>query len=80
MTAQTWIVFGVLGVTVALFAWDKLRLDLVALLALMTLLVAGVLEPEEALAGFADPLVLIIAGLFVVGGGLLPTAPTTTMN
>lgn len=80
MTAQTWIVFGVLGVTVALFAWDKLRLDLVALLALMTLLVASVLEPEEALAGFADPLVLIIAGLFVVGGGLLPTAPTTTMN
>jgi len=39
----------------------------------MTLLVVGVLEPAEALAGFADPLVLIIAGLFVVGGGLLRT-------
>lgn len=73
MTWETWFVFGVLGVTVALFALDKLRLDLVALLALMALLVAGVLSPAEALAGFADPLVLIIAGLFVVGGGLLRT-------
>ena len=73
MTAQTWTVFAVLLATVALFATDRLRLDLVALLSLLALLLAGVLTVSEGLAGFADPLVLIIAGLFVVGGGLFRT-------
>ena len=37
---------------------------------ILTLLFAGVLTPAEALAGFADPVVLMIAGLFVVGGAI----------
>jgi di/tricarboxylate transporter len=73
MTTEMGIVFGVLAVTIALFTTDWLRLDLVALLAVLALMLTGVLEPKEALAGFADPLVLIIAGLFVVGAGLFRT-------
>ena len=51
MGFETWFVFGVLGATIVLFAADKLRLDLVALLALMTLLVARVLTPEMPAPG-----------------------------
>ena len=42
-------VFVVLAVTVALFVWGKLPSDLVALLALMALLLAGILNPDASL-------------------------------
>jgi di/tricarboxylate transporter len=67
------IVFALLAVTVALFVSDRMRLDLVALMSLLALTLTGILTPEEAVAGFSDPVVLIIAGLFVVGGGLFHT-------
>lgn len=67
------IVFGVLALTMILFASDRLRLDVIALLALLALLLTGILTPAEALAGFSDPIVLIIAGLFIVGAGLFQT-------
>lgn len=73
MTPDVLIVFGILAATIALFISDRLRLDLVAVLALLALLLTGILTPAEALAGFSDPIVLIIAGLFVVGGGLFQT-------
>ena len=73
MGTDTLLVFVILGVTVALFVSDRLRLDLVALMSLLALLLTGILTPAQALAGFADPLVLMIAGLFVVSTGLFQT-------
>ncbi|HMQ29651.1 MAG TPA: SLC13 family permease [Chloroflexaceae bacterium] len=73
MTPETLIVFGILAATVALFLSDRLRLDVVALLALLALTLSGILTPAEALAGFGDPLVLTIAGLFVVGAAIFQT-------
>ena len=73
MGTDTLLVFVILGVTVALFVSDRLRLDLVALMSLLALLLTGILTPPQALAGFADPLVLMIAGLFVVSTGLFQT-------
>ncbi|HEY54613.1 MAG TPA: SLC13 family permease [Caldilineae bacterium] len=67
------IVFAILAVTIALFLSDRFRLDLIALLAVLGLILSGVLTTDEALAGFSNDTVLIIAGLFVVGGGLLRT-------
>ncbi len=79
MTASAIVVFAILAVTIGLFVADRLRLDLVALLALLALLIHGALLPEQGLslaqglAGFSNPVVLMIAGLFVVGGGLFQT-------
>lgn len=67
------LVFAILAVTIILFVSDKLRLDLIALMSLLALSLTGVLTPKEALAGFADPLVIMIAGLFVVSGGMFQT-------
>ncbi len=64
---------AVLTAVVALFASDRVRLDVAALLGLLALAVGGVLDPGDALAGFADPLTIMIAGLFVVGAGLVRT-------
>jgi len=62
-----------LAVTIILFAGEFLRLDLVALLVVLALMLSKVLTPGEAVAGFGDPLILLIAGLFVVGEGLFRT-------
>jgi di/tricarboxylate transporter len=73
MPNETITVFAILAVTIVLFLSDRLRLDLVALLSLLALALTGILSPQEALAGFADPLVIMIAALFVVGGGIFRT-------
>lgn len=61
----------VLVATVVLFVTERLRVDLVALLGLGVLLVAGVLDPELALSGFANPAVVTVAAMFVLSTGLL---------
>jgi di/tricarboxylate transporter len=73
MPRDTLIVFILLGATITLFVSDRIRLDLVALLSLLSLTLSGILTPAESLAGFSDPVVLMITGLFVVGGGLFHT-------
>jgi di/tricarboxylate transporter len=77
MTGDAFLVFAILGATILLFASDRLRLDLVALMALLALSLSGILTPAEALAGFSDPVVIMIAGLFVVGGALFRSGVAT---
>ncbi|MCH8479194.1 MAG: anion permease, partial [Wenzhouxiangella sp.] len=67
------IALAVLAIMLALFVSNRLRLDLIAVLGLLALILSGVLSVPEALAGFSDPVVLMIAGLFVVGAGLFRT-------
>lgn len=80
MNIEMFFVFGLLVAAVVLFVTDRLRMDVVALLVLLTLLLTGILSPEEALAGFSHPVVLIIAGLFVVSGALFQTGVASAMG
>lgn len=70
MTTDMFIVFAILAVTMALFVWDRWRMDLVALLVVAALALSGIISPAEAVSGFGNPVVLTIAALFVVGEGL----------
>ncbi len=63
----------VLAVSVILFATGRIRSDIVALAALTVLMLFGVLTPEEALSGFSSSVVIMMIGLFVVGGAILQT-------
>ncbi len=56
-----------------MFIWGKIRADITALVALASLLVFGILTPSEALAGFSSPIVIMMIGLFVVGGAIMQT-------
>lgn len=67
------ITFIILLVTVILFINGRIRADLVAILSLLALTIFGILDPEEALSGFSNSTVIMMAGLFVVGGGILRT-------
>lgn len=74
------LVLIVLAVTLLLFISNRLRLDLVALISLLVLALSGVISTQEALAGFSHPLVLMIAGLFVVGAALFYTGVADAMG
>ena len=63
----------VLAVTIALFIWGRLRSDIVALTALVVLILSGILTPSEAFSGFSSSVVIMMTGLFVVGGAILQT-------
>jgi di/tricarboxylate transporter len=70
------IMFLVLGATVAVFIWDRLPVAIVAVGVALSLWATGVLDLEQALAGFGDPTVIFIAALFVVSEALDATGVT----
>ena len=63
----------VLLISVAFFITGKVRSDIVALCALVALLLFGILTPDEALAGFSSNVIIMMVGLFVVGGAIFQT-------
>src|SRR5215475_3522058 len=67
------IVLALLGAAIVMFAINKPRLDAVALIMLVVLPFTGIVTMGEALAGFSDPNIVLIAGLFVLGEGLVRT-------
>jgi di/tricarboxylate transporter len=64
------ITFVVLGVVVVLFVWNRFPPEIVALGAAIALYTAGVLDSNQVFAGFGDPVVPFLAGLFVISEGL----------
>lgn len=68
--------FAILGVTIVLFVWGRWPPDLVALFSLLALALFGVIGTSDALSGFGNPTVVMIAALFVVGEGLARTGVT----
>jgi di/tricarboxylate transporter len=74
MSTEAWIS---LAVVVAIFFGLQRRggaaADLLFLGGVMVLVLLGVLTPADALAGFANPAVIVIAALFVIAGGLRST-------
>lgn len=55
------------------FVWGRIRADVIALIALLVLALSGILSPQEALSGFSNPIVIMMVGLFVVGGAIFNT-------
>ena len=63
----------ILLISAVLFVTGKVRSDLVAICALLALLLCQILNPSEALAGFSNTTVIMMIGLFIVGGGIFQT-------
>ena len=62
-----------LVVAAVFFVNGRIRSDLVAVCALILLMLFKILTPEEALSGFSNSIVIMMVGLFVVGGGIFQT-------
>lgn len=67
------VVSVILGIAVVLFVTEKLPVDLTALAVMITLMVLGILTPEEGIANFANAAPITVGVLFVVSRGLMRT-------
>lgn len=67
--SESAILFVILGLTFAALAWGRLRYDLVALLALLAGVTAGVIEADGAFAGFGHPAVITVGAVLVLSQG-----------
>jgi len=68
--ADQTIVFGTLIIALALFIHGRVRYDIVALLALFTVTITGVVGWDTAFLGFANPAVITVAAILVISRGL----------
>ncbi|MEH6452114.1 MAG: SLC13 family permease [Psychromonas sp.] len=73
MTFDIALIYSILALTIFLFASEWVRLDITALGVIIALALSGILTPNEALSGFGNSLVILIAGLFIVGEALFKT-------
>lgn len=67
------ITLVILAIASALFVSGRFRSDIIALCSLIALMVCGILTPEEALSGFSNNVIIMMVGLFVVGGAIFQT-------
>lgn len=68
-----WLVTAILLATLILLITDKAPVDLVAVGIMVILTVTGILEPAEAVAGFASPAVITVAAMFLMSRGMIRT-------
>jgi di/tricarboxylate transporter len=71
MTIDQAIVFAVLFATLGLFIWNRWRYDLVALAALLTVTLTGLIPAETAFSGLGHPAVVTVAAVLVISRALL---------
>ena len=73
MTFEITIVLSILAISILLFITEWVRMDVVALLVLSSLAVAGLITPSEALSGFSNPAVVTVWAILILSGGLART-------
>ena len=73
MTYEIALTLGIILMAIILFATEKIRVDLVALIVLLTVSVTGLVSKEEVFLGFANPAVITIWAVYIISGGLFKT-------
>ncbi|WP_299059125.1 SLC13 family permease [uncultured Polaribacter sp.] len=72
--------FIILGITIILFVSGKIRPDIVAVMSMMALSMAGILTVNETFSGFSNSSIILIAGLFIVGEAMSRTGLTSWLG
>jgi len=80
MNADLLLVLLLLIAAIAMFVVNRPRIDVVGILMIVLLPLTGAITMNEALAGFADPSIILIAALFVIGEGLVRTGVARQMG
>ncbi len=71
MNTEQGMVFGILIATLGLFIWNRLRFDVVSMLALLAIALTGLVPSSELFAGFGHPAVVTVAAVLVISQGLV---------
>jgi len=80
MTFEIGLTLGIILMALILFATDKLRVDLIALIVLLLVSITGLVHKEQVFSGFANPAVITIWAVYIVSGGLFKTGVTDTLG
>lgn len=73
MSLEIGAVLAILVVSILLFISERLPVDVVALLVLGSLVVSGLVTPEQGMSGFSNPAVVTVWAVFILSGGLAQT-------
>jgi di/tricarboxylate transporter len=73
MTTEIALALAIIVAALTLFATEKLRVDLVALLVLVSVGLLRLIDPEEVFDGFANSAVVTVWAVYIVSGGLFKT-------
>jgi di/tricarboxylate transporter len=76
MTPDIVIVLVLLLAVMVVFSFDWLSVDVVTLGLIAALVLTGILTPQEAFAGFANEVLIILASVFIISGTLIKTGVT----
>lgn len=80
MTPQIALTLGIIVVALLIFATEKLRVDVVALLVLITVGLTGLVGPKEVFSGFSNSAVITVWAVYIVSGGLFNTGVADYMG
>jgi len=73
MTLEIFVVLAVMLIAVVLFATEKLRVDLTAIVVMGILLLSGIITAEEGVSGFSNTATVTVAAMFIVSAALQQT-------
>jgi di/tricarboxylate transporter len=76
MNVQQGLAFAIVGAMMLLFAWGRLRYDVVAMLALFAAVATGIVPAKEAFTGFSDDVVIIVATALLVSAAIAKSGIT----
>ncbi|MEL7428847.1 MAG: SLC13 family permease [Pseudomonadota bacterium] len=80
MTADMMMLFGILACTLFLFAWGRWRYDMVAILALVTSVLVGLVPPVDAFSGFGHPAIITVAAVLIISKALQNSGVVTWLS
>ena len=80
MTFEIGLTLAIIGGAVVLFATEKLRVDVIALIVLLTLAFTGLVSPKDVFAGFSNSAVVTVWAVYIVSGGLFATGVADAMG
>jgi di/tricarboxylate transporter len=73
MTLEIGLTLAVAAGALVLFVWNRLRIDVVALMVMASLILLGLVTPQEGISGFANEATVTVAAMFILSAGLLRT-------
>lgn len=73
LTTDVLLTLAVTAGALGLFLWNRLRVDVVAIIVMVTLIILGLVTPREGISGFANEAVITVTAMFILSAGLLRT-------
>lgn len=80
MTLEIILVLGLVVSAVILFATERISVDLTALIIMGTMLLSGIITPEDAIGGFSNPATVTVGAMFILSAGLFKTGAVNLLG